>query len=63
MKRIIKFVVYGALAFYIFLFSFIGTTTDNNNARKISIILLVIVVGWNVFKNPIKRKLKNIFKM
>lgn len=60
MKRVIKFVVYGAIAFYIFLFAFIGNTTDNNNARKISLTLVIIVVGWNVFKNPLKRILGKI---
>ncbi|AZI55212.1 hypothetical protein EIB75_08125 [Epilithonimonas vandammei] len=61
MKRIIKFVIYGSLAFYIFLFSFIGTITDNNDARKISLALLIIVVGWFIFKEPLKRFLKKIF--
>lgn len=60
MKRIIKFEVYGAMAFYIFLFAFIGNTTDNNNARKLSLTLVIIVVGWNVFKSPLKRILMEI---
>lgn len=63
MKRVIKFVVYGAIAFYIFLFAFIGNTTDNNNARKISLTLIIIVVGWNVFKNPLKRILRKILNI
>ncbi|HAP94865.1 hypothetical protein EGH73_02870 [Epilithonimonas hominis] len=61
MKKIIKFVIYGSLAFYIFLFSFIGTITDNNDARKISLALLIIVVGCLVFKNPLKKFVKKIF--
>jgi hypothetical protein len=61
MKWIIKFVIYGAIAFYIFLFSFIGTISDNNDARKISLALLIIVVGWNIFKAPLKRFVRKIF--